>query len=425
MSLFSRLRTSEYARHSATLMTGTVISMLLQTVSFAWLGNYYNDTAMGLYQYLNTAYSILLIAATGRYELSVMLPEDDCDGYLLALLSAGMSVLFACLLEAGVLIAQFVFGVNPGWFAFLPATLAVLGVYYSCNYWLNRQKCYVKLAVNRILQGVLFVFFNVSYAFVLPDRRYGLILGYLSAQLVVMLILAVYMALDYRKYRIRFSFARLHELAVDYAKFPKYSVPAGIVNNLAMHLPVFLLGALSGSGVVGQYTMMNKVLGAPITIISEAIRDVFRQRASRDYAKNGECRAVYRTTGKTLALAAFVPFVLLMLGAVPAFSAIFGDKWQMAAYFIVMMSPFYYVKFVVSPLTFMAYIAGRQSFDMKWQIAFCLSSAAAFLFGYFVWHSPYMMMLCFGAAQTILYLYSFFYTRRLSCGEAEYGKETV
>ena len=59
MGLFSRLRTSEYARHSAILMTGTVISMLLQTVSFAWLGNYYNEMAMGLYQYLNTAYSIL------------------------------------------------------------------------------------------------------------------------------------------------------------------------------------------------------------------------------------------------------------------------------------------------------------------------------------------------------------------------------
>ena len=82
-------------------------------------------------------------------------------------------------------------------------------------------------------------------------------------------------------------------------------------------------------------------LGAPITIISEAVREVFRQRASCDYAKNGECRAVYRTTGKMLALAALVPFVLLMLGAVPAFSAIFGDKWRMAAYFIVMMSPFY------------------------------------------------------------------------------------
>lgn len=425
MSLFSRLKKSEYARHSTILMTGTVISMLLQTVSFAWLGNYYNDTAMGLYQYLNTAYSILLIAATGRYELSVMLPQDDNDGYLLALLSAGASILFSCLLEAGVLAAQFIFDIDPDWFAFLPVTLAALGIYYSCNYWLNRTKCYVKLAVNRVLQGVLFVLFNISYAFVLPDRRYGLILGYLSAQIVVMLILVVYMAMDYRKYRIRFSFARIHELAVDYIKFPKYSVLAGIVNNLAMHLPVFLLGTLSGSSVVGQYTMMNKVLGAPITVISEAIRDVFRQKASRDYAQNGECRVVYRTTGKTLALAAIAPFVLLMMGAVPVFSAIFGDKWKMAAYFIVMMSPFYYVKFVVSPLTFMAYIAERQNFDMKWQIGFCLSSAAAFLIGYFVWHNPYIMMLCFGAAQTVLYLYSFFYTRRLSRGEAESGKETA
>lgn len=421
--LFSRLKTNEYARHSTILMVGTVISMLLQTVSFAWLGNYYSDTAMGLYQYLSTAYSILLIAATGRYELAVMLPEDDNDGYLLALLSAGMAVAFSCLLEAGVLLVQFGFGVDPGWVAFLPATLAVLGIYYSCNYWLNRKKRYVKLAFNRVLQGALFVFFNLAYAFILPDCRYGLILGYLSAQVAVMAILVVYMAVDFRKCGIRFSAVRLRELAAEYHKFPKYSVPAGIVNNVAIHLPVFLLGAFSGSGVVGQYTMMNKVLGAPITVISEAIRDVFRQRASRDYAQNGECRAVYRTTGKTLAVAAAVPFLLLMIGAVPAFDALFGEKWRMAAKFIVMMSPFYYVKFVVSPLTFMAYIAGRQNFDMKWQIAFCLSSAAAFFIGYFVWHSPYMMMLCFGLAQTALYLYSFFYTRRLSWGEAGKGRD--
>lgn len=417
MGILSRFKRSEYARHSTILMVGTVISMLLQTVSFAWLGNYYDDTAMGLYQYLNTAYSILLIAATGRYELSVMLPEKDNDGYLLAFLSAGLSLIFAAVLEAGVLFSQFVLQTAPGWVQFLPATLAVLGIYYSCNYWLNRQKCYVKLAVNRILQGVLFVFFNVSYAFILPDRRYGLILGYLSAQAAVMLILLVYMVLDYRKHHIHLSFSRIRELAVQYVKFPKFSVPSGIINNFAVHLPVFLLGAFAGSGVVGQYTMMNKVLGAPITVISEAIRDVFRQRASRDYAQKGECRAVYHATGKTLAAAAILPFVLLMLGAVPAFHALFGDKWLMAAYFVVMMSPFYYVKFVVSPLTFMAYIAGRQEFDMKWQIAFCLCSAISFAGGYFIWHNPYMMMLCFGAAQTVLYLYSFFYTRRLSCGE--------
>ena len=40
-------------------------------------------------------------------------------------------------------------GAKLDWAAYLPLCLAVLGVYYSCNYWLNRRKDYWKLAVNR------------------------------------------------------------------------------------------------------------------------------------------------------------------------------------------------------------------------------------------------------------------------------------
>lgn len=413
MGILSRLKQSEYARNSAILMAGTVFSMVLQTVSVAWLGKFYDASMWGIYEYFCTAYSILLIVATGRYELAIMLPKEDSDGFLTALLSAGLSICFGLVFGIVMLIIWAVTGVIS-WVFFLPPTLAILGIYYSCNYWLNRKKKYIRLAVNRVTQGILFVVFNLGYAFILPDKRFGLILGYITAQAIVTLMLMVTMLFDYKRYHIKFSLNRIIELAKEYVNFPKISCLSGVVNNIAVRIPVFLLGFFAGDAVVGQYSMMSRVLGAPITVISEAIRDVFRQKASKEYAVNGECERTFKTTFKTLSLSAIVPFLLIMAGALPVLRALFGNIWDMAGWFIILMAPFYYVKFVISPLTFMTYIASKQGYDMRWQILLCACSAAAFSLGYFIGGGPYLMLLFYGIAQTVLYIVSYFYTKRLS-----------
>lgn len=397
-------------------MLGTVLSMALQTLSFLWLGRLYPAEVMGVYEYFSTGYSILLIVATGRYELAIMLPKEENDGFLLVLLSAGLSLLFSLGMGVVFCIAAWL-GAKLDWAAYLPLCLAVLGVYYSCNYWLNRRKDYWKLAVNRVLQGLLMFGFNLLFAYFLPDKRYGMIFGYILSQALVMAVLVFYLVRDYRRLDLRISFLRIKELAREYLNFPKMSCLSGVVNNLAVRLPTILLGVFAGEAVVGQYGMMNKILGAPITAISEAIRDVFRQKASREYAHRGECEATYRSTFRTLALVAVLPFLLIMLGGKPVLELVYGRKWEMAGTFILLMSPFYYVKFVVSPLTFMTYIAGKQGFDMKWQIAFCAASASAFGLGYLLTGESYGMMLCFGLAQTLLYGVSFAYTHRLSKGD--------
>lgn len=417
MKIFSGFKKSEYAKDSTILMVGTVFSMVLQIVSTAWLGKYYTDEFWGVYEFFCTAYSIFLIIATGRYELAIMLPKEDNDGFIVMVISAVLSLVFSIGMMIVLLISSALFGFNLGWVFYLPIVLAILGVYYSANYWLNRKKNYVKLAVNRVIQGVLYVVFNLLYAFILPDKRYGLILGYITAQFIVMIILVVYIWLDYKKYNIKLNMPRAKELMKEYINFPKISVASGVINNIAVRLPVFLLGAFAGNAVVGQYSMMNRILGAPITAISEAIRDVFRQKASREFAKNNECAQTYKTTFKTLALTAIIPFLLIMIFAKPVLNAIFGNLWDMAGYFVILMAPFYYIKFIVSPLTFMTYIAKKQSFDMKWQIMLGVTSAVAFLIGYITTHNVYIMLLLYGIALAVMYIISFYYTRRLANGE--------
>lgn len=417
LSIFSKVKKNEYAKNSTILMTGTVISMILKAITAIVLSNYLGDALLGVSGIYTASYSILLIVATGRYELSIMLPKDDNDGFMLMILSSGLSFVFSALMMILLSIFSAIFSFSLGWIWFLPITLAVLGTYFSINYWLNRKKQYKKLAVNRILQGILYFGFCFLFYFIEFTKEYSLILGYIFSQATVLIILIIYAICDYKKYNIKVKFSRIKELAIKNIDFPRISVASGVVNNLATRLPVFLLQYFCGIKVVGQYTLMEQVFAAPIAIISESIRDVFRQKASKDYAEDNECYNTYYKTFKTLAISAIAPFLLIMIGAKPIISLVFSDEFNMAAIFIIIMAPFYYVKFIVSPLTFMSYIANKQGFDMKWQMLFCISSASAFMIGYFVSHNPYIMMALYGVALGIMYVINFYYTRRFAKGE--------
>ncbi len=418
MKTLSRFKKSEYAKHSTILMTGTVVSMVLKALTTFWLAKYLGSALIGVYTLYCATYSILLVVATGRYELAIMLPKDDNDGFLLTMLSMGLSFAFSVIAMVSFVLYGWIFKINLDWILFLPLTLAILGVYYSANYWLNRKKCYIKLALNRIIQGVLFLAFSLMFYYIPSTRHFSLILGYIFSQGTVMIILIIYVVMDFKKYNFKVSFIRTKQLAKEYVNFPKLSVISGVVNNLSVKLPVFLLTFLVSDEIVGQYGMMESILAAPIAIISEAIRDVFRQKASRDYADDHECYYTYKTTFKMLALTAIIPFLLIMIGGKPIINTAYSSlKYDMAGNFIILMAPFYYIKFVVSPLTFMTYIASKQSFDLKWQFMLCISSAVAFFVGYLLTHNVYIMLLLYGIALAAMYMISFYYTRKLAKGE--------
>ncbi|WMJ22587.1 oligosaccharide flippase family protein [Paludicola sp. MB14-C6] len=417
MKLLSRFKKSEYAKNSAILMTGTVLSQVLKALTQVVLALFLGDVVLGDYGKYLAWYSILIGVFTGRYELAIMLPKDDNDGFMITMLSSGLSVILASVMGVVLMVLQFGFQVDVGWIRFLPITLAILGVYFSINYWLNRKKKYKRLAINRTIQGFLVALFSAFFYWFKPTRQDSMIWGYIASQAIVLVILLVYAINDYKSYQIKIDFKRMKELALEHINFPKFSVISSVVNNLTMKLPILLLGFFENTSIVGQYTMMESILAAPIALVSEAVRDVFRQKASRDYVDDHECYQTYKVTFKTLALAAIIPFILIMFGGKPVLDIIYKKEFAMAGYFIMIMAPFFYIRFVAAPLTFMTFIAGKQAFDMKWQIAFCISSSVAFLLGFALTHNPYIMVLLYGISNGVMYTISLLYTRKLAKGQ--------
>ena len=373
------------------------------------------------------------IIATLRYELAIMLPKSDDDAFCVLGASCGCTVIFSALCQLFVWgVRAFhisLFGLSElSWLKYMPAATLVMGLYYSFNYWLNRRKRYFNLAINRIVQNTLIVGLSIVFSSSLLHVADGMVVAYILSMAIVTLLLVCYAIQDYRRLNLKISFKNIVTMAKRYRRFPISTMPTGLINNVAAQMPVYILQHFFGDGIVGQYYMMNRVLGTPVSIIGQAIGDVFRQKSSSTYAENGECDHLYRTTAKALALISIAPFILLMIIARPAFTFILGDQWLLAGTFVILLAPFYFIRLVVSPLTIMTIVAEKQTYELIWQTTmFILTSAAMFLSCTLLPASAdsnlpyYTAMVAYATMYSIMYILHFLYTRQLAKGRKLWG----
>lgn len=428
-----KLLKSGYAKDASTLMIGTTLGMLITTVATPILSRLYDDVTYGTWALFVSTFTILTIVATLRYELAILLPKDDRESFGVMLSSCTSTTIFSVLCLAFTLsVTQFdipLFGLNKmAWLNYLPAMVLINGLHTSFNYWMNRRKRYFNLSINRVLQTALILGFSVLFSEKLLGIGNGMIVAYIIAYGVVTLLLFIYVVQDYRRLSLKCTFKDAIFMAKRYRRFPLNTMPTGLINNFAVQMPVYILSAMFGEGVAGQYSMMNSVLGLPISVVGQAITDVFRQKASQEYAHKGECKKLYYTTALALMALAVVPFGLLMIFARPVFTVFLGDEWLLAGTFVTLLAPFYFIRLVVSPLTNMTIIAEKQTFELIWQSVLCvLTSGAMFAAAYFTkgvlpGNFPYYAAICaYALIYSAMYIYHFTYTRRLAAGKKLWG----
>ena len=415
MSLLDKVKGSEYAKNSSVLMVGTTVSTVIQAVSTLIYTQIYSDGDIGLYTLFNSFFSIFVIIATMRYEFAIMLPKDDNEAFNITVLSSSLAVGFGVLSFGILVILKFFTDVVFEFFAYIPISIMIYGIYISVNYWNNRRKKYKRLAINRIIQSVLFVAFAVLLSFVLENKSYGIIISYIMSQASVLVLLLSGLIKDYFKLGLKLDFKIIKNSFSKYKKFPIAGAPSGIINNLAVHAPVFLIKYFThNDGLVGQYGIMQKILAIPIQVLGQAMADVFRQKAASDYNRDKNCVEIYNKTAKTLSLLALLPFSIIMVFSYPVISSLL-PVYKVSAVLIIISSPLYYVKFIASPLSFMTVVLQKQFFDFAWQFAYFLFGSAAFLLG--LWQYNIYAAVAFNSVLGILlYVISVLYTKKLSKG---------
>lgn len=370
---------SRYARNIITLMTGTGMAQALTISISPILTRIYTPEDFGLFALYSALVSIISIVVTGRYELAIMLPKKDEEAFQIMALTIIISVVACGLLLFIVIVFNSELTVllkNPDistWLYLLPFSVLISGLNQVLNFWNNRKKYYLNIVKNRIIMSGGVAVNQLGFAYTI--KSIGLILGQFLGQLLAL----TYFIKKYQSEgRGLFALNKLKIIAVakKYKKFPKIDAPTTFINIAANQAPNILLAALFSANAGGFYYLTQRILQAPISLISSSVLDVFKQKASEDYKKNGHCREVFIKTFWSLLLIAMPLSITLFFIIEDLFALVFGELWREAGTYAQILVPALLLRFIANPLSFMFYIASKLEFNF-------LGMVSLFLFVFF------------------------------------------
>ncbi len=399
-------------------MTGTGLAQAIPIAATPILTRLYAPDQYGLFALYVASSSILAVLVTGRYELAIVLPEDDDKAINVAALSIGLSVVVSLVLLvlfaiAGDQIAMIVGYPSISQFLyFVPLATMLIGFYQSLNYWSNRRKHYRKMAVSRVAQTSSTTSVQLMASMLGP---LGLILGQIAGQGISILYLLRSIVMEERGKLNKISSEMIARQARLYHRFPKFLVMAHLFNVVASQSPVILLTALFSSSVSGVYMLTERVLSAPIGLVASAIGDVFRQEASYTFSKTGQCKALYLSTLRKLVLVSFLPFVVLFFSAEYIFGLVFGNDWVVAGEYAKYLAPMFFLRFVASPLSAMYIIAEAQAIDLMWQAVLVVVTVLSLYVGS-TYDNVGVALKAFSISYCVMYIFNLVISYRLAAG---------
>ncbi len=411
-----------FSANIATLVLGTITAQALPVIASPILTRVFSPDDFGLFGLYFSIVVILTVPITGRYEMAIILPEKDED----AINVLGLSILTTTISSILLFIISFVFydqiqsmidnEAIGNWIYLFSASTLLIGLYQSLNYWFNRKSKYKALSISRVTRSFNTSSFSIIIG-IFGTKSGGLILGDLIGQAAATLFLAIRFLKNYKDKITQINLSKMKEMAKRYNKFPKYNVFAGLLEKGSGQMPVLLLTAFFGITTVGFFTLSQRIISAPGAIIARAFGDVFRQKASEQFAKNGECHNLFKSMFKKLLIIAIIPFTILFFIAPWAFQFVFGEEWLIAGEYTQIMTVMFFLQFVVSPLSNMFLVAEKQRMDLILQIYLFSSLFICFFVGYKVFGEVETCLKLFTAAYSIKYIIELYLSYRFSLGK--------
>ena len=390
-------------------MTGTAMAQAIPILVSPLMTRLFKPQDYGLLALYVSLAGLVAIVATGTYAHAIMITEKDEESLNIMALCAVITSATSILTLLGVIIfrghiARALHNDEIAkWLFLLPVSVFFAGVYQALNYWMNRKKAFKRLAVNRVAQTSI----ATASQLVLGFLKFGAG-GLISISIYSSGIAASLLGWQFwREDKIKLSVITRQEIkgqAKRYRRFPMYVLPTDFINIATNQVPVLLLTVFVGVSGVGLFNLSQRILGLPTGLVATSVTDVFRQRASSDYAKYGNCRDIYVKTFKSLFSISILPFALLFIIAPALFGFVFGEKWREAGEYTRVMIPMIFLGFTSSPLSYVYYIAGRQKEDLLLHVYMAVSTALSLWIGHLLFTKATYVIMCFSINYSIIYL---------------------
>lgn len=376
------LQSSPFFAHVLTLLSGTVIAQVLVLAIELLLARIYTPEQTGRFALFMSVASIVIVLASGRYDMTIMLPRKDVEALVVRRLATRLIVVVSFLASVSAIIAypwilaryqgdtqlalvMTMLGVT----VFLVADLAVL------QYWLNRQSNYKAIAVNRVQQSVGSALGKLLFGVLGMNSVIGIFLGQTMGQLLAWLNLR--RKTPELRQPLPADAPSMVDMAVRYKKMPLLNGPNALVDAIRTNGINMLIAAVA-LGSLGQFDKAWTLLQAPIALINGAIGQVFFQKLAT--VEPGRMLPLVSFVLKRAFLVGALPFTLLYFISPWLFPFLLGQQWEESGLFAQALVPWLFMTLLTSPVSQIFVVTETQQWLLAFSVVYCVVPLALLYF---------------------------------------------
>lgn len=312
---------------------------LAQVVAFAaipLITRLYVPAAFGRYALFSAAVTIVYPLASLRYEWALPLPQQEeraleILGLCAVLLMGSVVMLFGLTWIVRSAFPQWA-GISPGEAILFPLAVAACSLNGIATSWLTRQRAFGQIARLRFATTASVVALQVILGGLRGDED-GLILGFVGGYMLGVLAGATdcrhAVGISLRGLRA----ATLRSAAAEYRSFATITAPSNVLNAVGSQLPNLVFPNLYGLAVTGQYSLAQRVLGQPASIVCQAVNQVYWGNAARLLTQDATRLWPLFVRLNAFLLAAMAPIFVLSWVGPQLFSFVFGPAWADAGHY--------------------------------------------------------------------------------------------
>ena len=370
-------------REAATLVSGNVLAQVIALAAYFVLTRIYTPDDYGLFNIFYSYIEVLIIFSTCKYELAIVVADDEREASAVARFSLRMNTLVSVAL-LGVALALWLTGLLPGNFAqldwmvlLIPPIVFFSGTSRVYSFLYNRFHRYATIAVSNNVNAVSGAVAKIVLG-LLGLLHCGMPLGAVAGQAAS----NINYRLGLHKLQLpKATAAESKATARKHRNFPFFVATKDFVNTFASNLPFLWAALYFDRAEVGLFGLALTFTMQPVNILCNAFERVLYARTAETVRDRLPLMHLLRRFLLPLVAVALPLCVLAGWVAEPLFVFCFGDRWQGCGIYVQTLLPLAFATLCCNSLMFIPNVFSTQRTDFGFYLALLALRVAAVAIG--------------------------------------------
>ncbi len=401
-------------RKLLTLISGTALAQVVTFLFSPILSRFFSPAEFGEFAVYMGAVNAIQVIACGRYEMAVVLADDDTEAVNVVALSLLVTLGFALLCLLGAASSAFYtmydatflqkYPDMQNWLWAMPLFILLLGAYMALNQWLIRKESYKEMSVGRfgssatssVLQAVL------GYA---KFGANGITIGAIAGHAVYSSLLYYYAQKNRVAWWLDISWEKVKAVALRYQSLPRTTLFQSLLEMFQSNALLWLLPFFYTPVEGGFYFRTLIIFQAPVALVAQALAQVaYREAAELHHAGESLKPLVISTLKKSALLGLPICLGLIALGPW-AFSTFFGEKWYEAGVYARILAVWMYLDFLRIPLAQIAIVVQKQRQLLQRSFIGLIVLVSSVSAGYYISNDVHLSLYLLSGGMTLFMAY--------------------